>query len=68
MKVVVFEVEVLADHVLLRMRNVLVTPHAAFDTREAVQRILETTVEDIREFARSAPRHLVAGGHDAHVS
>lgn len=33
----------LADHVLLRLRNVLVTPHSAVNTREAVGRILEVT-------------------------
>lgn len=40
----------LADHILLRMRNVVVTPHTAFNTREAVQRILDTTRENIEGF------------------
>lgn len=40
----------LADHVLLRMRNVVVTPHNAFNTREAVGRILQTTVGNIQAF------------------
>lgn len=40
----------LADHVLLHMRNVVITPHSAFNTREAVQRILETTRENIDAF------------------
>ena len=35
-----------ADHVLLRMHNVIVTPHSAFNTREAIARIVETTVEN----------------------
>ncbi len=43
----------LADHILLRMRNVIITPHSAFFTREAVERILETTVENIRSFIES---------------
>jgi D-lactate dehydrogenase len=50
-----------ADHVLLRMRNVVVTPHSAFNTREAVARIAETTVANIRAYAEGAPRNLVAG-------
>jgi len=32
---------------LLKMDNVLVTPHTAYDTREATKRILEITVENI---------------------
>jgi D-lactate dehydrogenase len=43
----------LADHILLRMRNVIITPHSAFYTREAVERILQTTVENIRSFIES---------------
>ena len=49
-----------ANHVLLRMRNVIVTPHSAFNTREAVNRIVETTVENIVGFASGAPRNVVA--------
>lgn len=49
----------LADHVLLRMRNVYITPHSAFDTREAVQRILDTTAENIGAFVRGEPRNVV---------
>ncbi|MFA9461889.1 hydroxyacid dehydrogenase [Thiohalorhabdus methylotrophus] len=51
----------LADHVLLRMRNVFITPHSAFDTREALQRILDVTIANLRGFARDAPRSVVAG-------
>jgi D-lactate dehydrogenase len=50
-----------ANHVLLRMRNVVITPHSAFNTREAVGRIVETTVENIESFAAGAPRNVVAG-------
>lgn len=49
-----------ANHVLLRMRNVIITPHSAFNTREAVSRIVETTVENIRAFAQGMPRNLAA--------
>ncbi|PJB69822.1 MAG: hydroxyacid dehydrogenase [Alphaproteobacteria bacterium CG_4_9_14_3_um_filter_47_13] len=42
----------LADHILLHMKNVIITPHSAFNTREAVQRILRTTVENINGFCR----------------
>ncbi len=40
----------LADHVLLHLRNVVITPHSAFNTREAMQRILVTTRANIDAF------------------
>ncbi len=49
----------LAGEILVRMKNVVVTPHSAFNTREAVQRILETTVENIRAFIQGHPQHVV---------
>lgn len=51
----------LADHVLLRQKNVIVTPHSAFNTTEAIQRILQTTVENIAAFERGEPENLVEG-------
>ena len=50
----------LADHILLRLRNVLITPHSAFNTREAVGRILDTTRANIDAFVGGAPANLVA--------
>ena len=32
---------------LLKMDNVLITPHTAYDTKEATRRILEITLENI---------------------
>ena len=49
-----------ADHVLLRLRNVVVTPHSAFNTYEAVARIIETTVANIEAFARGDPQNVVS--------
>lgn len=48
-----------ANHVLLRMRNVIVTPHSAFNTREAVGRIAQTTVDNIRAFLEGVPENVV---------
>lgn len=48
-----------ADHVLLGMPNVVVTPHSAFNTREAVGRIVDTTIENIKAFVASRPRNVV---------
>lgn len=51
----------LADHVLMRLRNVIVTPHTAFNTRQAIGRILETTRENIRSFVDGETINCVAG-------
>lgn len=52
----------LADHVLLRLRNVIITPHSAFNTREAVQRIADTTVDNILAFTqRGEAQEVVIG-------
>ncbi|MEM3113069.1 MAG: NAD(P)-dependent oxidoreductase [Candidatus Pacearchaeota archaeon] len=43
------EIKILREnHQLLKERNVLITPHTAFFTREAQQRILDTTIENIK--------------------
>jgi len=49
----------LADHILLRLKNVIITPHSAFNTREAVERILATTRENIEAYLAGTPRNLV---------
>jgi len=51
-----------ANHVLLRFPNVIVTPHNAYNTQSAVRRIIETTLENIEAFGRGEPRNLVTHG------
>jgi D-lactate dehydrogenase len=41
---------ILENHVLMRMPNVLITPHNAFNSDEALLRILNTTLENINGF------------------
>ncbi len=41
---------ILGNHVLMTMPNVLITPHMAFDSEEALKRILDTTLENISGF------------------
>ena len=41
---------VLADHILIDLPNVVITPHTAFNTKEALQRILDTDIENIKMF------------------
>ena len=50
----------LLNHILLRLRNVIITPHSAFNTREAVARILSTTVGNIASFTRGAENVISA--------
>lgn len=40
----------LKRNILLRKENVIITPHIAFDSTEAVERILDTTVGNIKSF------------------
>ncbi len=40
----------LEDHMLMKMNNVIITPHNAFNSREALERILETTIGNINSF------------------
>jgi D-lactate dehydrogenase len=53
-------VTALKNHILLHRENVVITPHIAFDCREALQRILETTVTNITSFLGGAPVNLVS--------
>ena len=46
---------IIRQHILLRRPDVVVTPHMAFYSREAEERILETTVENIRAFFSGKP-------------
>ncbi len=50
--------EVLQDHILFRRENVVFTPHNAFTRREALLRILNKTVENIRCLLQGAPVNL----------
>lgn len=50
---------ILGNHVLMRMPNVLVTPHLAFNSQEALERILEVTIANLDGFKRDRPVNLV---------
>ncbi|MCF7872454.1 hydroxyacid dehydrogenase [Candidatus Woesearchaeota archaeon] len=39
--------DMLEDHILMDMENVIVTPHLAFYTREALERILNVTLDNV---------------------
>jgi D-lactate dehydrogenase len=47
------------DHILLSRDNVVFTPHIAFYSKEALERILEITVENILAFLLDNPKNVV---------
>lgn len=50
---------VLQDHMLIKLPNVLVTPHNAFNSREALNIILETTHDNVVSYISKSPKNLV---------
>lgn len=52
---------VLENHVLMKQPNVLVSPHNAFNTKEALARILATTIGNVQSFAAGKPTNVVKG-------
>ncbi len=49
----------LENHLLLQRSDVLLTPHNAFNTHEALERILAVTVRNILAFTAGKPENLV---------
>lgn len=50
---------VLQDHILMDRDNVIITPHNAFNSTEAVERILQTTMENIVAFFKHKSVNVV---------
>jgi glycerate dehydrogenase len=46
-------------NVLLRARNIIVSPHSAWSTREARQRLVDETARNIKAFFDGKPRNVV---------
>ncbi|MBU4350715.1 hydroxyacid dehydrogenase [Candidatus Parcubacteria bacterium] len=49
----------LENHILISQPNVIITPHNAFNSEEALMRILDMTVENLKSFAKNKPINLV---------
>ena len=49
----------LYNHILMEMPNVLITPHLAFNSQEAMEEILETTTTNIKGFIDDKPVNVV---------
>ncbi|HYF04642.1 MAG TPA: NAD(P)-dependent oxidoreductase [Patescibacteria group bacterium] len=44
---------------LMAMANVLITPHNAFQTTEAIERILDTTADNIKAYIAGIPQNIL---------
>jgi D-lactate dehydrogenase len=50
----------LEEKMLLNYKNVIITPHNAFNSKEALELILQTTVDNISGFINNAPQNIVS--------
>lgn len=48
-----------SDHPLFSLENCIITPHNAWATKEARQRLLDESVENVRAFIKGQPRNVV---------
>lgn len=51
--------QVVQSNALLRMPNVIITPHNAFNSEEACQRIIATTFENIHAWLLGEPKNII---------
>ncbi len=49
----------LVNYILIDMPNVIVTPHNAFNSREALERIIKTTFENLKSFSIGEAQNIV---------
>ena len=49
----------LQNHILIEQKNVIITPHNAFNSHEALFRILDTTISNIQSFIKNKPINTV---------
>lgn len=60
---VVAEEPIRPDNPLLTARNLVITPHMAWGTLEARQRLMRITADNVRAFLAGAPQNVVNGPH-----
>jgi D-lactate dehydrogenase len=51
--------DLVCDYLIMKDRRVIVTPHNAFNSKEALERILSTTIENINMFLKEKPSNVV---------
>lgn len=50
---------IIANQILINQPNVLITPHNAFNSKEALERIIDTGIENIHGFLNGKPVNIV---------
>ncbi|BEU87041.1 D-2-hydroxyacid dehydrogenase [Selenomonas sp. TAMA-11512] len=48
-----------ADNILLKAKNCIITPHISWATKEARERIMQTTADNVAAFQKGAPTNVV---------
>jgi len=48
-----------ADNVLLKAKNCIITPHISWATKEARERIMQTTADNVKSYMDGAPVNVV---------
>jgi D-lactate dehydrogenase len=49
----------LQAHILLRLNNVIITPHCAFNSKESLERLVNGTIENIKAFIQGKPQNII---------
>jgi hypothetical protein len=49
----------LRAHILLRLKNVIITPHCAFNSKESLERLINGTIQNIKAFGAGNPQNVV---------
>ena len=49
----------LQEHILLRLKNVIITPHCAFNSKESLERLINGTIENIKVFIQGKPQNII---------
>ncbi len=49
----------LRAHIMLRLKNVIITPHCAFNSQESLQKLVEVTIGNIKAFFAGSPQNTV---------
>lgn len=49
----------LRAHILLRLKNVIITPHCAFNSKESLERLVNATIENIKAFIQGKPQNII---------
>ena len=57
---------ILEGHMLVNHPNVLVTPHNAFNSTEALHKIVETTHQNLTGFMNNMPLNVVPAPREEH--